>query len=383
MGIVPPPSPGIPEPPFPPAVLIWALSIAWVSMRALLVKSCSRSTFTSNDKRNAWSFDFRTRCRNSLPACCSRGSTSIWLPEVSSRIPSVSGRCVSAVKFFRVWGTLSSATEQSSLVRCGTSCPDLFLTVKNRSTRFTFSFSVPVDSSSGAGGGAVLTGGASGEGTSCPQAAALSRGSAKIKTKRVRETRMLLSWTRKPDRKRAQLASFPSLGANLQGDDASDTLTGAASIAILAWRVRLRANNRLAQCRMGRKNTCGPRFQSTGAYRIPEFVPEPQSGGFCPDSAAIGPCGSAVGSGCSRSPGAFDLEGHWPADPRDRFYLFFRFKHFRGCPPAGARNPASSVPDKGHSDRAARFHDSGRHRVENYRQHDLCRGPGHGEGHQG
>src|ERR1700756_3139925 len=80
--------------------------------------------------------------------------------------------------------------EQSSLLKCGTSSPDLFFTVKNRSTRFTFNRSVPIDSSSGGRGGALLTGGASGEGTSCPHAAAVNSGRATRNTARKRETRI-------------------------------------------------------------------------------------------------------------------------------------------------------------------------------------------------
>ncbi len=55
---------------------------------------------------------------------------------------------------------------------------------------------------------------------------------------------MLLSLTRKPDRKRAYLLAFNSIRANLRRTGASDTLTGAASPAEFLKRgVRLRAKN--------------------------------------------------------------------------------------------------------------------------------------------
>ncbi len=117
-----------------------------------------------------------TRSRNWLPACCSSGSTRCWLPEVSSRIPSVSGRWVSAIKLLSFCGTLSSRIVQSSCVRCGTRLPSLSLTVKNISTRFTSTLRVVSGASSTCAAGAVLTGGASGEGASWPHATADSPG---------------------------------------------------------------------------------------------------------------------------------------------------------------------------------------------------------------
>ena len=166
VGTVPPPAPGMPNPPLPPAVLISALLIACDNSRGLSVKSCSRSTFTSNETRKASSFCRSTRWRNWLPASCSRGKTFCWLPEVSSRIPRVNGWLVSATKLFSVCGDLSSVTVQSFFVKCGTSSPFLSLTVKNRSTRFTFTFKVATAVSSATGAGALLTGDSSGDGAS-------------------------------------------------------------------------------------------------------------------------------------------------------------------------------------------------------------------------
>ncbi len=166
----------MPDPPLPPAVLISALSMACASSRGLLVKSCSRSTFTSNESRKASSCLRRTCSRNWLPACCSRGSTRCWLPEVSSRMPRVSGWLVSATKLLSVCGALSSSTEQFCWFRCGTRLPLLSLTVKNRSTRFTVCLKVATGVSSGGGAGALLTGDASGEGASWPHPAAVRTG---------------------------------------------------------------------------------------------------------------------------------------------------------------------------------------------------------------
>ena len=59
-----------------------------------------------------------------------------WLPEVSSRIPSVRGRPVSATKLLSVCGTLSS-TPSILLGQMRNDVAVLVLTVKNMSTRFT------------------------------------------------------------------------------------------------------------------------------------------------------------------------------------------------------------------------------------------------------
>src|SRR6202040_4154463 len=67
-----------------------------------------------------------------------------WLPLESIRIPSVSGRLVSAVKYLMVCGLPSSLTSKSALVRLGIRVPCLSLTLKNNWTTLTFTFRVSV-----------------------------------------------------------------------------------------------------------------------------------------------------------------------------------------------------------------------------------------------
>src|SRR5271157_1525735 len=107
-------------------------------------------------------------------------------------MPSVSGWLVSATKLLSFCGALSSVTVQSSLVRCGTRFPFLSFTVKNTSTRLTLSLNVATDSSSGDGAGAVLTGGASGEGESWAQPAVDNPGRPNKKAAIPNPTRMLI-----------------------------------------------------------------------------------------------------------------------------------------------------------------------------------------------
>ena len=95
----------------------------------------------------------------------------------------------------------------------------------------------------------MLTGGASGEGTSWAHAASGKSGSANSNNMAFRGTRILFSWTksltrrehnRTPDKLADHLATFPHpchtlpcLWGNLQALSASDTLTVAASLAFL------------------------------------------------------------------------------------------------------------------------------------------------------
>ena len=128
----------MPAPPLPPAVLISALFMAWDSWRALLVKSCSRSTFTSNESRNAWSFCLQHALKKlAARLLLQRQHVASGCPTCRAESPASAADAFPPTKLFSVCGTLSSETDQSSLVRCGTRLPDLFLTVKNRSTRFT------------------------------------------------------------------------------------------------------------------------------------------------------------------------------------------------------------------------------------------------------
>src|SRR5579862_1402590 len=150
--------------------------------------------FTSKETRKAWSFFRSTSSRNWLPACFSSGRTYCWLPEVSSRIPRVRGKSVSAWKFLRVCGTLSSATLQSFLVRWGTRIPLLSFTVKKRSTRFTWSLKVATDCCwSSWVAGAVLTGGASGDGANCAQSDSDNIGAASRTAAALQEKRILVN----------------------------------------------------------------------------------------------------------------------------------------------------------------------------------------------
>ena len=71
----------------------------------------------SNEMRKASSFGVRTLRRKVAPDSFSSGSTLVWLPDVSSRMPMVSGRFFSWVKFLMVCGTLSSLMAQSLLAR--------------------------------------------------------------------------------------------------------------------------------------------------------------------------------------------------------------------------------------------------------------------------
>ena len=71
----------------------------------------------SKEMRKASSLGVRTLRRKVAPDCCSSGNTFIWLPDVSSRMPMVSGRFFSCVKFLMVCGTLSSVMAQSLLAR--------------------------------------------------------------------------------------------------------------------------------------------------------------------------------------------------------------------------------------------------------------------------
>ena len=71
----------------------------------------------SKEMRKASSLGVRTSRRKVAPDSFSSGSTFIWLPEVSSRMPMVSGRFFSWVKFLMVCGTLSSVRAQSFLTR--------------------------------------------------------------------------------------------------------------------------------------------------------------------------------------------------------------------------------------------------------------------------
>src|SRR5208282_632300 len=61
------------------------------------------------------------------------------------RMPRVSGRSVSALKYLMVWGWPSSNTSKLSLLRLGMSAPRLSLTLKNNWTTSTLTFSVPTD----------------------------------------------------------------------------------------------------------------------------------------------------------------------------------------------------------------------------------------------
>jgi hypothetical protein len=159
-----------------------------------------------------------------------------------------------------------------------------------------------------------------------------------------------LSLTRKPARKRAYRIAFRSVGANLRRTGASDTLTGAASsVEFHRRRVRLRARKWLAQCRMGRKYTCGPRFQSTGAFRIPEFVVQPQSGGTGPDPDVSGR--SASRSRRARSPDLLAPQKHWPHDSGNRLSFLKRLvQHIGRRPPAGSSHTTPAQSDQGSSD---------------------------------
>ena len=107
-------------------------------------------------------------------------------------MPSVSGWSVSATKLLSVCGTLFSSTLQFCWVRCGTRFPFLSLTVKNRSTRFTFTLKVATGVSSGGGAGAVLTGGASGEGASWAHPATANAGRPTISAKMTLWSRILI-----------------------------------------------------------------------------------------------------------------------------------------------------------------------------------------------
>src|SRR5260221_2002245 len=70
--------------------------------------------------------------------------TRIWLPLESITIPSVSGRLVSAVKYFTICSLPSSEISKSSLVRLGMSAPCLSFTLKKSCTTLTFTFRVSV-----------------------------------------------------------------------------------------------------------------------------------------------------------------------------------------------------------------------------------------------
>src|ERR1700730_12887310 len=61
------------------------------------------------------------------------------------RIPRVSGRSDSALKYLMVWGWPSSKRSKLSLVRLGISAPCLSLTLKNNWTTSTLTFRVSTD----------------------------------------------------------------------------------------------------------------------------------------------------------------------------------------------------------------------------------------------
>src|ERR1035438_7587769 len=129
----------------------------------------------SKEMRKASSLGVRTLRRKVAPDCCSSGSTFIWLPDVSSRIPMVSGRFFSCVKFLMVCGTLSSVMAQSLLARLVMK-PSLSRAEKKRLTRLTFSFNVGASTSELDRPGASLGGGgAPGEGASWARRTAVSR----------------------------------------------------------------------------------------------------------------------------------------------------------------------------------------------------------------
>src|SRR5260370_33623354 len=61
------------------------------------------------------------------------------------RMPRVSGRSDSALKYLMVWGWPSSNRSKLSLVRLGISAPCLSLTLKNSCTTSTLTFRVSTD----------------------------------------------------------------------------------------------------------------------------------------------------------------------------------------------------------------------------------------------
>ena len=153
MGKGPPPIPGPP----PMAALIWVPSIAVRKSLFELVKSCSRSTFTSKLMTNAMSLSRSTCSRKSAPTCFSMGNTASWLRLVSIKIPRVSGRFVSDLKYLILWGLPSSAISKSSLLKLGIKEPRLSLTLKRRLTMLTSTLNVSTGlSGSGVRGAGAL-----------------------------------------------------------------------------------------------------------------------------------------------------------------------------------------------------------------------------------
>ena len=112
-----------------------------------LVKSCSRSTFTSKLITNAMSLSRSTCSRKSAPTFFSIGSTASWLKLVSIKIPSVSGRFDSDLKYLMLCDLPSSAIWKSSFARLGTREPRLSFTLNSRLTMLTSTLNVSTESS--------------------------------------------------------------------------------------------------------------------------------------------------------------------------------------------------------------------------------------------
>src|SRR6266851_266520 len=135
---------GPPEQPTPP-VLILAWLSACLSRLTELVKSCRRLMSTSKLMTKASSLARSVFSRKEPPTSFSISRTRIWLPLASIRMPRVSGRSDSALKYLTVWGWPSSNRSKLSLVRLGISAPCLSLTLKNSCTTSTLTFRVSTD----------------------------------------------------------------------------------------------------------------------------------------------------------------------------------------------------------------------------------------------
>src|SRR5208282_6399711 len=83
--------------------------------------------------------------RKEPPTSFSISRTRIWLPLESMRIPRVSGRSDSALKYLMVCCLPSSNRSKLSLVRLGINAPCLSLTLKNNWTTSTLTFRVSTD----------------------------------------------------------------------------------------------------------------------------------------------------------------------------------------------------------------------------------------------
>src|SRR5258707_10136608 len=133
---------GPPEQPTPPVLILASLS-ACLSRLTELVKSCKRLMSTSKLMPKASSFPRSVVSRNEPPTSFSISRTRIWLPLESIRMPRVSGRSDSALKYLMVCACPSSKRSKLSLFRLGISAPCLSLTLKNSCTISTPVLKVP------------------------------------------------------------------------------------------------------------------------------------------------------------------------------------------------------------------------------------------------